>query len=82
MYESEELKLFQELLLKLGVTLTLAVVLFGVYFFMARKRAKKVPPSVFTIFISTVALYVLLVLNESDLIEFVDLWPEPYRWLA
>jgi len=81
MYESEELKLFQELLLKLGVTLTLAVVLFGVYFFMARKRAKKVPPSVFAIFISTLVLYILLVLNESDLIEFVDLWPEPYRWL-
>ena len=37
----EEIKLLHDLLLKLGVTLTLAAVLFGVYYFMSRKRAKK-----------------------------------------
>ncbi len=77
----EELKLLHELILKLGVTLTLAAVLYGVYWFMSRKRAKKVPGYFFATYAVTLSLYVLLVLNESDLIEFVDLWEPVYLWV-
>ncbi len=76
----EEIQLLHELILKLGVTLTLAMVLFGVYFFMARKRAKKVPRSFLVILIVTLALYILLILNESELILWVDLWEGAYLW--
>ena len=76
----EEIKLLHELLLKLGVTLTLAAVLFGVYYFMSRKRAKKVPGYFFATYIVTLSLYVLLVLNESELVWFVDLWESAYLW--
>jgi len=75
-----EIKLLQDLLLKLGVTLTLAAVLFGVYYFMSRKRAKKVPGYFFATYIITLSLYVLLILNESDLVEAVDLWEGAYLW--
>lgn len=76
----EEIKLLHDLLLKLGVTLTLAVVLFGVYYFMSRKRAKKVPGYFFATYIVTLSLYVLLILNESELVWFVDLWDVAYLW--
>ncbi len=76
----EEIKLLHDLLLKLGVTLTLAVLLFGVYYFMSRKRAKKVPGYFFATYIVTLSLYVLLILNESDLVEAVDLWEGAYLW--
>lgn len=76
----EEIQLLHNLILKLGVTLALALVLFSVYFFMARKRAKKVPPGFFAVFVTTLSLYILLVLNESDLIVWVDLWEGVYLW--
>lgn len=76
----DEIKLLHELLLKLGVTLTLAAVLFGVYYFMSRKRAQKVPGYFFATYIVTLSLYVLLILNESDLVEAVDLWEGVYLW--
>jgi small-conductance mechanosensitive channel/CRP-like cAMP-binding protein len=76
----EEIKLLHDLLLKLGVTLTLAVLLFGIYYFMSRKRAQKVPGYFFATYIVTLSLYVLLILNESDLVEAVDLWKGAYLW--
>ena len=76
----EEIKLLHDLLLKLGVTLTLAAVLFGVYYVMSRKRAKKVPGYFFATYVITLSLYVLLILNESDLVEAVDLWEGAYLW--
>ncbi len=76
----EEIKLLHNLLLKLGVTLALAALLFGVYYFMSRKRAKKVPGYFFATYIVTLSLYVLLILNESDLVEAVDLWEGAYLW--
>lgn len=76
----DEIKLLHELLLKLGVTLTLAVVLFGVYYFMSRKRAKKVPGYFFATYVVTLSLYILLILNESEVVWFVDLWDVAYLW--
>ena len=76
----DEIKLLHELILKLGVTLTLAAVLFGVYYFMSRKRAKKVPGYFFATYVVTLSLYVLLILNESELVWFVDLWESAYLW--
>src|SRR3990167_9055542 len=76
----DEIKLLHELILKLGVTLTLAAVLFGVYYFMSRKRAKKVPGYFFATYVITLSLYVLLILNESELVWFVDLWESAYLW--
>jgi small-conductance mechanosensitive channel len=76
----EEIKLLHNLLLKLGVTLTLAAILFGVYYYMSRRRAKKVPGYFFATYIVTFSLYILLVLNESELIWWVDLWEEAYLW--
>jgi len=75
-----ELKLLYELLLKLGVMFILAAALFGVYILMARKRAKKAPQSFFTISVVTLALYVLLILNESELFGRVKLWEGVYLW--
>src|SRR2546430_9254504 len=75
-----EFKLLQDLLLKLGVTFILAAALFGVYMLMARKRAKKAPRSFFTISVVTLLLYVLLILNESELIGWVKLWEGVYLW--
>src|SRR5437899_12299288 len=75
-----ELKLLYELLLRLGVTFILAAALFGVYMLMARKRAKKAPRSFFTISVVTLALYVLLILNESELFGRVKLWEGVYLW--
>jgi len=75
-----ELKLLNELLLKLGVTFILAVTLFGVYMLMARKRASKPPRNFFTIYVVTLALYVLLILNESELVGLVSLWEGVYLW--
>ncbi len=75
-----ELKLLYELLLKLGVMFILAVALFGVYILMSRKRAKKAPHSYFTISVVTLALYVLLILNESELFGRVKLWEGVYLW--
>jgi small-conductance mechanosensitive channel len=72
--------LLQNPLLQVGVTVTLAIVLFSVYFFMARKRARKVPIHVFVIFAVTTMLYVVLLLHESDLVEWVDLWERVYLW--
>ena len=73
--------LFHKLFLKLGLTLSLAIVLFGVYFFMARKRARKVPISVFAIFAATVLLYIVLLLGDSDLIVSVNLWETVHLWI-
>src|SRR5437773_9964135 len=75
-----ELKLLHELLLKLGVMLILAVALFGVYMLMSWKRAKKPPRSFFTVYVVTLSLYVLLILNESELVGWVDLWEGVYLW--
>src|SRR5216684_1600894 len=75
-----ELKLLNELLLQLGVTFILAVALFGVYMLMSWQRAKKPPRSFFTIYVATLALYVLLILNESELVGWVDLWEGVYLW--
>jgi len=75
-----ELKLLYELLLKLGVTFILAAALFGVYMLMARKRAKKAPHSFFTVSVVTLALYVLLILNESELFGRFSLWEGVYLW--
>jgi len=75
-----ELKLLNELLLQLGVTFVLAVALFGVYMLMSWKRAKKPPRSFFTIYVVTLALYVLLILNESELVGWVNLWEGVYLW--
>lgn len=75
-----ELKLLHELLLKLGVTFILAAALFGVYILMAWKRAKKAPRSFFIISVVTLALYVLLILNESELVGGVALWGAVYLW--
>jgi len=75
-----ELKLLHELVLKLGVTFTLAAALFGVYMLMARKRAKKVPRGFFATYVVTLALYVLLILNESELVGWVNLWEGVYLW--
>lgn len=79
-YEDEELRLLNALLLKLGLTLSLALVLFAIYFFMARKRAKKVPRSFFAVYWLTLTLYVVLILNESELIRAVNLWEDAYLW--
>src|SRR5712691_5453319 len=75
-----EFKLLRELLLKLGVMFILAVALFGVYILMSRKRAKKVPRSYFNVYVVTIALYVLLILNESELVGWVKLWEGVYLW--
>jgi len=75
-----ELRLLNELLLQLGATFILAVALFGVYMLMSWKRAKKPPRSFFTIYVVTLALYVLLILNESELVGWVDLWEGVYLW--
>src|SRR5437773_953823 len=75
-----ELKLLYELLLKLGVTFILAAALFGVYMLMDRKRAKKAPHSFFTVSVVTLALYVLLILNESELFGRFSLWEGVYLW--
>src|SRR2546428_8872598 len=75
-----EFKLLHELLLKLGVMFILAVALFGVYILMSRKRAKKAPRSLFTVYVVTLALYVLLILNESELVGWVNLWEGVYLW--
>src|SRR5213593_2509914 len=75
-----ELKLLYELLLKLGVTFILAAALSGVYMLMARKRAKKSPHSFFTVSVVTLALYVLLILNESELFGRFSLWEGVYLW--
>src|SRR2546428_10815535 len=75
-----ELKLLYELLLQLGVMFILAAARVGVYILMARKRAKKAPQSFFTISVVTLALYVLLILNESELFGRVKLWEGVYLW--
>src|SRR5437016_14420667 len=75
-----ELRLLNELLLQLGVTFVLAVALFGVYMLMYWQRAKKPPRSFFTIYVVTLALHVLLILNESELAGWVNLWEEAYLW--
>src|SRR5438445_11092985 len=75
-----ELRLLNELLLQLGVTFVLAVALFGVYMLMSWQRAKKPPRSFFTIYVVTLALYVLLILNESELVGWVNLWEGVYLW--
>ena len=71
----DELKLFHQLFLELGATATLAAILFGVYFFIAHKRAKRVPLSFFAVFIGTLVLYVILILDESELpfLQAIDL---------
>jgi small-conductance mechanosensitive channel len=76
----EEIKLLHDLFLKLGLTVTLALFLFGLYFAMARRRARKVPMSFFALFIVTLGLYVVLILDENDLIEWVDLPKTLHLW--
>lgn len=76
--EHEELRFMEDLLLELVGTLALAAILFGLYFFLARKRAKKVPLSFFAVFLFTLSLFVILIFNESELIHSVKLW-EPVR---
>jgi small-conductance mechanosensitive channel len=75
-----EFKLLQDLLLKLGVTFILGAALFGVYMLMARKRAKKAPRSFFSMSVVTILLYVLLILSESKLIGWIDLWEGVSLW--
>ncbi len=79
----DELKLLHRLFLELGATTMLAAVLFGVYFFIAHKRAKRVPWSFFALFIGTLVLYILLILDESDLpfLQAIDLWKSVALWL-
>src|SRR3989449_10663761 len=74
-----ELRLLNELLLQLGVTFVLAVAPFGVYMLMSWHRAKKPQRSIFTIYVVTLALYVQLILNESELVGWVNLWEGGYR---
>src|SRR5437867_12702933 len=75
-----ELRLLNELLLQLGVSFILAVALFGVYILMSWKRGKKPPRSFFNIYVVTLVLYVLLILNESELVGWVNLWEGVYLW--
>src|SRR5437879_12420170 len=75
-----ELRLLSELLLQLGFTFVLAVALFGVYMLMSWQRAKKPPRSFFTNYVVTLALYVLLILNESELAGWVNQWEGVYLW--
>src|SRR2546427_9943967 len=75
-----ELRLLNELLLQLGVTFVLAVALFGVYMLMSWQRAKKPRRSFFTIYVVRLALDVLLILNESELVGWVILWEVVYLW--
>ena len=79
-YEHAVLKFLGELPLKFGMTLTLAVILFGVYFFMARERAKHVPVSVFAVFLTTLILYLVLIFHESRQFEWMKLWEQAYLW--
>ena len=76
----DELQILHHLFLNLGLTLTLAIILFGVYFYIARKRAHKVPLGVFVIFLVTVILYSVLLLDESDLFRSIKLWEPVYLW--
>ncbi|TLY23317.1 MAG: hypothetical protein E6K68_00855, partial [Nitrospirae bacterium] len=77
---NHEITLFHELLLKLGVTFIFAVGLFGVYMLMSRKRAREAPRSFFTVYVVTFVLYILLILNDSELVGWVDLWEGVYLW--
>ena len=77
---NHEITLLHELLLKLGVTVILAVGLFGVYILMSRKRAREAPRSFFTVYVVTFVLYILLILNDSELVGWVDLWEGVYLW--
>ena len=77
MTESELPALF----IRLGITLSLAILLFGVYFFLAHRRARRVPISFFTVFIVTSLLYVLLALGESQVIPGIRLGERPYLLL-
>lgn len=79
----DELKLLHKLFLELGATTILAAVLLGVYFFIAHKRAKRVPWNFFAVFIGTVVLYFILILDESEVpfLQAIDLWKSVSRWL-
>jgi small-conductance mechanosensitive channel len=79
----DELKLLRKLFLELGLTTVLAAVLFGVYFFIAHKRAKRVPTSFFALFIGTLVLYFVLILDESELpfLQGINLWKISSLWL-
>jgi small-conductance mechanosensitive channel/CRP-like cAMP-binding protein len=79
----DELKSLYKLVLELGATTMLAAVLFGVYFFIAHKRAKRVPWNFFALFIGTLILYFLLILDESELpfLQGIALWKVVSLWL-
>ena len=79
----DQLKLLYRLFLQLGVTAILAAILFGVYFLIAHKRAKRVPVSFFAVFIGTLLVYIILILDESELplLQAIDLWESVAHWL-
>ena len=79
----DQLKLLYRLFLQLGVTAILAAILFGVYFLIAHKRAKRVPVSFFAVFIGTLVVYIILILDESELplLQAIDLWESVAHWL-
>src|SRR5438270_10896089 len=79
----DQLKLLYRLFLQLGVTAILAAILFGVYFLIAHKRAKRVPLSFFAVFIGTLIVYIILILDESELplLQAIDLWESVAHWL-
>jgi small-conductance mechanosensitive channel/CRP-like cAMP-binding protein len=79
----DELKLLYELILEIGATTILAVILFGVYFFIAHKRAKHVPWNFFALFMGTLVLYIILILDESQLpfLQAIDLWKGASLWV-
>ena len=79
----EELRMLHKLFLELGLTATLAALLFGVYFFVAHKRAKKIPISFFALFVSILALYILIILDDSDVpfLQTIHLWKSVSQWI-
>src|SRR5207244_8281177 len=80
----DQLKLLYRLFLQLGVTAILAAILFGVYFLIAHKRAKRVPVSFFAVFIGTLVVYIILILDESELplLQALDFWESVKQWLT
>src|SRR5437660_4431542 len=79
----DQLKLLYRLFLQLGVTAILAAILFGVYFLIAHKRAKRVPVSFFAVFIGTLVVYIILILDESEVpvLQAIDLPESVSHWL-
>jgi small-conductance mechanosensitive channel len=73
--------LFHRLFLRLGVTVTLAALLFGVYFLLARKRAKRIPLSFFAVFITTFVLYLMIVILDQIELPDGSVWESASPWI-